>query len=448
MATGGIGEAMLIGAMTGAGTSAVTGGDPLKGALFGAMGGGITSGLGGALGGGAGAGAGAAGAGMPAMDAAAYFGGPGGSFANIAPMGFDAATASQIPFGAGAMQGYTPSLGFDAASALEVPFGSGAMQGYAPNAGITGAFDGKSFFDNLGGTPSTGDLLDRDKQKTTSALADLIKKYPMGAPAAGGAYANLLLNRPDLKEPEQDDYESPLKAYRFNPFTFNPDVTPYPRRYANGGIAGTEMGMYPQSQFDKTQYAVPSQMPTSAEVIAAGYEPKVNPYTGEPRYSTGGKLGLEKIEDLISEAKSSSGGIASLLSKARDDDSDALAAVEKMQQRKQMDAAHKKGLSATRAAEGGLMDSDLGSYSDGGRLLKGPGDGMSDDIPARIGRRQPARLADGEFVIPADVVSGLGNGSTDAGAKQLYAMMDRVRKSRTGTKKQGKEIKPMKYVPA
>lgn len=91
---------------------------------------------------------------------------------------------------------------------------------------------------------------------------------------------------------------------------------------------------------------------------------------------------------------------------------------------------------------------DLGGYSDGGRMLKGPGDGMSDSIPARIGARQPARLADGEFVVPADVVSHLGNGSTDAGAKQLYSMMDKVRKARTGTKKQGKEINPRKYVPA
>jgi hypothetical protein len=89
----------------------------------------------------------------------------------------------------------------------------------------------------------------------------------------------------------------------------------------------------------------------------------------------------------------------------------------------------------------------LGSYSDGGQLLKGPGDGMSDNIPAKIGNAQPARLADGEFVIPADVVSHLGNGSTDAGAKQLYAMMDRIRKARTGNKKQGKQINPSKFLP-
>jgi hypothetical protein len=96
---------------------------------------------------------------------------------------------------------------------------------------------------------------------------------------------------------------------------------------------------------------------------------------------------------------------------------------------------------------GGLMPYDLGGYSDGGRLLKGPGDGMSDNIPASIGNKQPARLADGEFVVPADVVSHLGNGSTDAGAKHLYAMMDKVRTARTGNKKQGKQIKSAKYLP-
>jgi len=106
------------------------------------------------------------------------------------------------------------------------------------------------------------------------------------------------------------------------------------------------------------------------------------------------------------------------------------------------------GLADTAAAQRYMKGGHLGSYSDGGRLLKGPGDGMSDSIPAKIGAKQPARLADGEFVVPADVVSGLGNGSTDAGARKLYAMMDKVRKSRTGSKRQGKEINPNKYLPA
>lgn len=95
-------------------------------------------------------------------------------------------------------------------------------------------------------------------------------------------------------------------------------------------------------------------------------------------------------------------------------------------------------------AGGGIAN--LGGYSDGGRMLKGPGDGMSDNIPATIAGKQPARLANEEFVIPADVVSHLGNGSSDAGAKALYKMMDRVRQARTGKKAQGKQINPEKYL--
>ena len=81
--------------------------------------------------------------------------------------------------------------------------------------------------------------------------------------------------------------------------------------------------------------------------------------------------------------------------------------------------------------QGGL--GTLGGYSDGGRLLRGPGDGVSDNIPAMIGDRQPARLADGEFVVPARIVSEIGNGSTEAGARKLYAMMDRVQRARGKT---------------
>jgi len=102
----------------------------------------------------------------------------------------------------------------------------------------------------------------------------------------------------------------------------------------------------------------------------------------------------------------------------------------------------------TEAAGGGTMRSHLGGYSDGGRMLKGPGDGMSDDIPATISGKQPARLADGEFVIPADVVSHLGNGSTDAGAKKLYSMMAKIRKARTGKKKQAPAVKADRFMPA
>ena len=101
----------------------------------------------------------------------------------------------------------------------------------------------------------------------------------------------------------------------------------------------------------------------------------------------------------------------------------------------------------TQMAHGGIAS--LPEYAAGGKLLQGPGDGMSDSIPAVIkgARPQRAALAQGEFVIPADVVSHLGNGSTDAGAKRLYAMMDKVRHARTGNKKQGKQINPDRFLP-
>jgi hypothetical protein len=98
-----------------------------------------------------------------------------------------------------------------------------------------------------------------------------------------------------------------------------------------------------------------------------------------------------------------------------------------------------------KAAGGGI--GDLGGYSDGGRLLKGPGDGVSDSIPAKIGEDRPARLSDGEFVVPARIVSELGNGSTEAGAKKLYAMMDRIKKARNH-KNIAANTKADKYLPA
>ena len=98
--------------------------------------------------------------------------------------------------------------------------------------------------------------------------------------------------------------------------------------------------------------------------------------------------------------------------------------------------------------QSGNMQNGFMGYAMGGRFLSGGGDGMSDSIHASIEGNQEARLADGEFVIPADVVSHIGNGSSKAGAKQLYNMMDRIRQARTGNKKQGREIKPNKFMPA
>lgn len=109
------------------------------------------------------------------------------------------------------------------------------------------------------------------------------------------------------------------------------------------------------------------------------------------------------------------------------------------------------GISGLMTYAGGGNVANLGDYSDGGRLLRGPGDGVSDSIPATISGKQPARLADGEFVVPARIVSELGNGSTDAGARKLYAMMDRVQKARgktTGKNKVAANSRADKYLPA
>lgn len=233
--------------------------------------------------------------------------------------------------------------------------------------------------------------LDIKPESMTGKVLQWTKDNPIMAGAGLGAgYGMLTQEQPTV--PETEKYKSKFAGYdkdKFTPYIPEPEI--YRPTYAQGGIAALAQGgvggntMYPQGLQDKTQYATPTQMPTSAQVVNADYEMPTNTYTGEP----------------------------------------------------------------LKMADGGIAGYNLGGYAAGGnpRLLKGPGDGMSDNIPATIGNKQPARLADGEFVVPADVVSHLGNGSTDAGAKHLYSMMDKVRKARTGTKKQGKQIKADKYLP-
>ena len=114
---------------------------------------------------------------------------------------------------------------------------------------------------------------------------------------------------------------------------------------------------------------------------------------------------------------------------------------DKYDPRSTLDLSRDTGVSEAMSRDTGLRLLAKGGY------INGPGDGMSDDIPATINGDEPAALADGEFVIPADVVSHLGNGSSAAGSKQLHAMMERIRQARTGRKSQGKEIKPGKYMP-
>jgi len=157
-------------------------------------------------------------------------------------------------------------------------------------------------------------------------------------------------------------------------------------------------------------------------------------------YAEGGitNTKMAAVQQYSALAASSPDGMKQVMAKAKAGDYNAMTALNNVQ-----------GTPNQNYAGGGI--SHLGGYSDGGRLLKGPGDGVSDDIPAQIGARQPARLADGEFVVPARIVSELGNGSTEAGAKRLYAMMDRVqqgRKKSVGKDKVAVDSKAYKHLPA
>jgi hypothetical protein len=232
-------------------------------------------------------------------------------------------------------------------------------------------------------------------------------------------------------------------------------------------VMGGPNNMYPQSQQEHTQFATPSQMPTSAEVVNSDYDAKTNAYTGQMNFASGGvaTFANQGLANATSMSPLPEGVGVPRTGTYRDSDvdtakKDAWTAAQirlgksyKAANLKQpgLPKAGIKGLGdvpdVESAAAGGLMGGHLGGYSDGGRMLKGPGDGMSDSIPATISGKRPARLADGEFVVPADVVSHLGNGSTDAGAKKLYGMMDNIRKARTGKKKQAPAVKADKYLP-
>ena len=246
--------------------------------------------------------------------------------------------------------------------------------------------------------------------------------------------------------------------------------------YADGGSIGTveEMSrenatggnqMFPQSGLGGLTGANTYQNATNTPTSSNLMEPTdaiTDPYTGAMRFKTGGKtprtptanaqqntsLNLPEVKKHMAATRTPE-GLKAVSTAAQGGNYNAQFALNQIQGSpvQGIDAASQMP-ATVQAAQGGIMGGTIGSYSDGGQMLKGPGDGMSDSIPAKIGKHQPARLADSEFVIPADVVSHLGNGSSDAGAKQLYAMMDRIRKARTGTKKQGKQIKPEKYMPA
>ena len=236
----------------------------------------------------------------------------------------------------------------------------------------------------------------------------------------------------------------PYQSYAYNQGTVNPyfgqpgNKDPYyldqgyTRTAAQGGLLDSmEQNSYPQARLP-LQHMVEG----GVERLAGG---------GEPRFSR--EIHDNDSTGVMGMFKNASPTALAQYKKAARNASVQAAAIDELNKRANA-AFTDVGADTEYAAHGGLMG--LQEYAAGGKLLRGPGDGMSDSIPAVIKGAKPQRaaLADGEFVIPADVVSHLGNGSTEAGAKRLYAMMDKVRHARTGNPKQGKQINPERFMPA
>jgi hypothetical protein len=330
---------------------------------------------------------------------------------------------------------------------------------------------------------------------------EIVKKYPtetgLGLMAAGQ-----YMNQPE--EEDKDKYKNTTDMSKFQASV--PTQRPFSRSYeyqsyAVGGpveqmaamnAVGTNTG-YPQAGLQTPMYSNPAmQRPQATNVVAPSADAGVNTYTGEARFAEGG----------LSEAQRREYGLKTRSERAARNLTASYEEMEADRQKEAMKLFNESSLPTPRpiprsrtqelsspfsaamaeharlgkkakvpvvpmpktnlgdidnymdipieAAQGGIMHG-LGGYSDGGRLLRGPGDGVSDSIPAVIGKRQPARLADGEFVIPARIVSELGNGSTEAGARKLYAMMERVQASRKksiGKKKVAVNSKSDKHLPA
>lgn len=261
-----------------------------------------------------------------------------------------------------------------------------------------------------------------------------------------------------------------------------------PQNYAVGGqveqmaamnSVGANTG-YPMANLQTPMYSNPAmQRPEATNVLAPSVDAGVTSYSGEPRFAEGGDVpAVEKLDarnrkllgvktpqeveedfqrgqDVMRQEGFGIVTDADVDTRRKSPLAASITQLKKIGKRVGAPVADmpKSDIVDTdvfHAARGGITY-DLGGYSDGGRLLKGPGDGVSDSIPASIGGRQPARLADGEFVIPARIVSELGNGSTEAGARKLYAMMERVQASRKksiGKKKVAVNSKADKHLPA
>jgi hypothetical protein len=255
--------------------------------------------------------------------------------------------------------------------------------------------------------------------------------YPM-ANINTPMYANPMMQRPEAMNVIAPSADAGVGAYSGE------------QRFAKGGEAKTEGG-YTYSFDPTTQQFTQLSAPTFTpprHILGTRYAPQP---VKNPGTKVSGGIATPAMDSMQSQQASTPTNIPAYQSPEQQLGLEGF--YEMMNQR----LAGYGGYGGFAAGGGVGGEPNLGGYSDGGRLLKGPGDGVSDSIPASIGNRQPARLADGEFVVPARIVSELGNGSTEAGARKLYAMMDRVQKSRKKSVGKGKvavDSKASKHLPA
>jgi hypothetical protein len=317
-------------------------------------------------------------------------------------------------------------------------------------------------------------------------------KYGVMAAAAPTVMAGLsALNKPSTVQGATPANKGTIRPYGYKPGDVNPNFgkpgepyflnqgfTAYPTyaAAAGGQVPSPSLPLdlsqnYPGSNITKSSYAtLPS---TDSQEVVDGYGPKINPFTGAEGMAGGGYINDKGNSTTFNsggitasgehyEFKDSPGILSRLFSGRTSYDGSGLGGnfgsfigglnaqgvFGDPRDQALKYAYNPDDQQYTEMASGGIAS--LPEYAAGGKLLRGPGDGMSDDIPAVIKGEKPQRaaLADGEFVVPADVVSHLGNGSTEAGAKRLYSMMDRVRTARTGRKAQGKQINADRFVPA
>jgi len=365
---------------------------------------------------------------------------------------------------------------------------------FKPTPNVSAPYGGPSVVETAATSP-----LDPLRQGIKKGL-DLVGKYPMEAGMAAMGIGQYM-NQPE--EEDKDKYKNTVDMSEFKASV--PSVAPFKpsyeyQKFAIGGpietmaaqnAVGANTG-YPMAGINTAMYSNPMvQRPEAVNVISPSGDAGVSAYSGEPKFAEGGisdemarEYGLKNrkqravksltkdYEEMQAERdkeaasllnERSSSGIVPR-SRTQILSSPYSAAIEEHNRLAKKTKTPKFETPRTNlgdidtymdipveaAASGGIMG-NLGGYSDGGRLLRGPGDGVSDSIPAVIGKRQPARLADGEFVIPARIVSELGNGSTEAGARKLYAMMERIqntRKKSIGKKKVAVNSRADKHLPA